>query len=91
MVRRREMAVVHPGVYVNHTGALSWDQRAWAAVLHYWPAALTGESALPDPRPNAAIQVAVATTRNVKKVPGVVVVARRTSTPGSDGCGVRPG
>jgi hypothetical protein len=77
MVRRRELAVVHPGVYVNHTGLLSWNQRAWAAVLHYWPAALARESALPSPLPGEPIQVAVATTRNVKRVPGVVV--RRTA------------
>jgi hypothetical protein len=46
MVRRREWAVVHPGVYVAHTGPLTWHQRAWAAVLLAWPAALGAESAL---------------------------------------------
>ena len=45
-LRRREWVQVHPGVYVNHTGPLSWRQRAWAAVLACWPAALDGESAL---------------------------------------------
>ncbi len=44
--RRRELAGVHPGVYVDHTGSLSWSQRAWAAVLFAWPAALCSESAL---------------------------------------------
>ena len=44
--RRRELAVVHTGVYVDHTGALSWRQRAWAGVLFAWPAALCSESAL---------------------------------------------
>ena len=46
LIRRRELAVVHPGIYVNHTGDPTWLQRSWAAVLHAWPAALSGESAL---------------------------------------------
>ncbi len=46
LVRRREWARVHPGVYVDHTGALTWQQRAWAAVLHAAPAALCAGSAL---------------------------------------------
>lgn len=45
-LRRRELARVHPGVFVNHTGDLTWRQRAWAAVLYYWPSALCGVSAL---------------------------------------------
>ena len=47
LVRRREWAVVHPGVYVAHTGPLPWQQRAWAAVLNAGPgAALCHVSAL---------------------------------------------
>lgn len=46
LVRRRELVRVHTGVYVDHTGELSWVQRAWAAVLFSWPAALCAESAL---------------------------------------------
>ena len=46
MVRRKEWARVHRGVYVDHTGPLDWWQRAWAAVLFYWPAALCADSAL---------------------------------------------
>ena len=46
LLRRREWAVVHPGVYADHTGALTWVQRAWAAVLTSWPAALCHDSAL---------------------------------------------
>ena len=46
MLRRREWARVHPGVYVAHTGPLSWPQRAWSAVLLVAPAALSGSSAL---------------------------------------------
>ncbi|QYJ03760.1 hypothetical protein KUV85_15745 [Nocardioides panacisoli] len=43
--RRRLLTTVHPGVYVDHTGPLTWLQRAWAAVLACWPAALRGASA----------------------------------------------
>lgn len=46
MLRRRDWKQVHPGIYVNHTGPLTWRQRAWAAVLACWPAALSGWSAL---------------------------------------------
>lgn len=46
MIRRREWTQVHPGVYINHTGPLTWHQRAWAAVLACWPAALDGWSAI---------------------------------------------
>lgn len=45
-LRRRAWAQVHPGVYVDHTGALTWLQRAWAAVLFAEPAALCHDSAL---------------------------------------------
>lgn len=45
-VRRREWVPVHPGVYVDHTGQLTWRQRAWAAILACWPAALDGWSAI---------------------------------------------
>ncbi len=43
--RRREWARVHEGVYVDHTGPLTWVQRAWAAVLFCEPAALRDASA----------------------------------------------
>src|SRR5688572_10603389 len=46
MVRRRELAAVHPGVYVDHTGVPSRSQRRWAAVLAVAPAALHRETAL---------------------------------------------
>lgn len=44
-LRRREWVAVYPGVYVEHTGPLTWQQRAWAAVLACSPAALYGASA----------------------------------------------
>lgn len=46
MVRQRALARIHPGVYVDHTGPPTWRQRAWAACLYHWPAALAGPSAL---------------------------------------------
>lgn len=46
LVRRRVWAAVHPGVYVDHTGPTTWQQRAWAAVLATEPSALFGSSAL---------------------------------------------
>ncbi|GAA2426390.1 hypothetical protein GCM10009856_41060 [Mycolicibacterium llatzerense] len=46
MLRRNEWARIHDGVYVNHTGSPSWQQRAWAAVLYAAPAALCLESAM---------------------------------------------
>ncbi len=45
-VERGLLVTVHPGVYVAHNGPLTWHQRAWAAVLLAWPAALHGVSAL---------------------------------------------
>ncbi|WP_410506972.1 type IV toxin-antitoxin system AbiEi family antitoxin domain-containing protein [[Mycobacterium] appelbergii] len=48
LLRRNEWARVHDGVYVHHTGPLTWLQRAWAAVLYAAPAALCLESALTD-------------------------------------------
>lgn len=77
MLRRRDLTVVHPGVYVNHTGPLTWVQRAWAAVLAHWPAALARESALPKPARNGPVHVAIDLRRTVRRVEGVV--AHRTA------------
>lgn len=77
LVRRRELVRVGPGVYVDHTGALTWPQKAWAAVLDLWPAALWGESALragdgPGRRgPEAPIHVAVDRNRSPAAPPAV--------------------
>lgn len=78
-VHRKDWARMHTGVYVNHTGDPTWRQRAWAAVLFYWPAALSHQSALgiaglrtttsgPD-----QIHVAVDQARRVTQLPGVAV------------------
>lgn len=82
-VRRREWVPVHPGVYVDHTGPLTWVQRAWAAVLTMWPAALSHDSAIRaadgpgrrDRRDTDVIHVAVARNR-VPRAPAGVVVHR---------------
>jgi hypothetical protein len=72
MLRRRELATVHPGVYVDHTGPLSRKQRGWAAVHALWPAALTRETALPlDDR--GVLHLAVHSNRTVQSPPGCVV------------------
>lgn len=70
-VRRKELRRVHKGVYVNHTGPLTWINRAWAAVLYYWPAALTHDSAVN--RAGDLIHVAIEAERRVDRLPGVRV------------------
>ena len=35
LLRRRELTQVYRGVYVNHTGRLSWTQRQWAGLLAF--------------------------------------------------------
>ena len=72
-VRRRELVVVHPGVYVDHTGPLTPAQRRWAAVLYAAPAALHLEHALPDPPLTGAVDVAIDWTRRVQTRPGIRV------------------
>ncbi|HJQ06280.1 MAG TPA: hypothetical protein VJ872_12585 [Nocardioides sp.] len=76
MLRRRELAVVHTGVYVNHTGRLTRAQAEWAAVLAFWPAALTEESALPG-HPIDVVIVAIDRTRRRQSLARVRV--RRTT------------
>ncbi|HWJ80958.1 MAG TPA: type IV toxin-antitoxin system AbiEi family antitoxin domain-containing protein [Nocardioides sp.] len=79
-LRRHEWTPVHPGVYVNHTGPQTWRQRAWAAVLACWPAALAGASARRahegPGRPGAddgPIEIVVAHSRRVTVPDGVRV------------------
>lgn len=45
-LRRREWVRLLPGVFVDHTGTPTWMQLAWAGVLRFWPAALSGASAV---------------------------------------------
>lgn len=70
LLRRNEWARVHDGVYVDHTGPLTWLQRAWAAVLYASPAALCLQSALADEGP--LIHVAVARQRAMLAEPAGV-------------------
>lgn len=81
LVRRRELVAVHPGVYVDHTGPPTWQQRAWSAVLLAWPAALHGASAIRADRGpgyraeegRAPVHVAIDHSRRVGSVPQVRV------------------
>ncbi|HET6168226.1 MAG TPA: hypothetical protein VFE07_15445 [Marmoricola sp.] len=79
-LRRREWVVVHEGVYVNHTGPLTWLQRAWSAVLFAWPAALCHRSSLratdgPGRRghDDDPIDIAIDRDRSVRAPEGIVV------------------
>jgi hypothetical protein len=80
--RRRELSMLHPGVYLAHTGDPTWTQRAWAGVLVCGTAALWGESALRahegrhsrSDAGEAALQVAVARARTIQNPPGVSVL-----------------
>lgn len=72
---RREWVTVHPGVYVTHTGPLTWLQRAWAAVLDAAPAVLSHQSAVQAVLHNGSgpIHISVDRRRRVTRRPGVVV------------------
>ena len=77
LLRRGELVVAVPGVYVEHNGPLTWQQRAWVAVLHAWPAALCLDSALRAAegpgrrdRDDTTIHVAVDGERRVSAAPG---------------------
>lgn len=89
LVRRRELAPLFPGTYVDHTGDPTWLQRAWGALLvcgahevdgRWDGAALAGTSALrvadgPERgKDGGPIVVAVPHDRRVKAPPGIVVV-----------------
>lgn len=77
-LRRRELVRFLPGVFLEHGGEPTWIQRAWAMVLNYAPAALTGMSALravagPGWRQHCdegPIHVAVDVSRTVRRVAG---------------------
>jgi hypothetical protein len=71
LVRRRELVRVHPRVYVDHTGPLTWRQRAWAAVLYAEPAALCLDSAAHTPDDAAPIDVAIEASRRLSIQPGI--------------------
>ena len=60
---------MHQRVYADHTGGLTWEQRAWAAVLYYWPAALTHRSCWE--RAGEVVHVAVDASRSPRPLDGV--------------------
>lgn len=74
-LRCRRWAPVFPGIYVNHTGPLTWEQRAWSAILDAEPAALSHSSALrdADASDSEPIHIIVDRTRLVTRRTGVVV------------------
>lgn len=87
MVRRKDLVQVHRGVYVDHTGQLTWLQRAWAAVMLCWPAALSHGSAMrahegpgrrvtADDGSDQDLHVAVDRDRRAPRVPAGIVVHR---------------
>ncbi|WP_084101646.1 hypothetical protein, partial [Nocardioides luteus] len=74
-LRRNELRRVHPRVYADHTGPLTWTQRAWAAVLYAEPAFLCWTS-LEQPRGrdlNDPIHVAIDKSRRVRPQEGLVI------------------
>ena len=81
-LRRREWARVHPGVYADHTGALSWTQGAWAAVLLLAPAAPTGVRVVRLPCFDDVTQLHLSPPR-VRIEPALLRVASRAH--GEDG------
>jgi hypothetical protein len=87
LVRRRELARLHPGVYVDHTGEPTWVQRAWGAVLVCGPAALSHGSALRavegpgSRRPETPIEVVVEHGRRPSPPDGIVVHRSRNLEP----------
>jgi hypothetical protein len=74
-VRRNQLRRVHPRVYINHTGPLTWEQRAWAAVLYAAPALLCrGSLEAPRGRDDGRpIHVAIDHSRKVMPQAGIVV------------------
>lgn len=77
-LRRRDLVTVHPGVYLTHTGAPTWSQRCWAAVLYAGRSALHLESALHQPGKGAAapagpVHVAIDWGRRVVPRSGICV------------------
>ena len=77
-LRSREWASLHRGVYVDHTGAPSWTQRAWGALLYHWPAALCHVSALrvhglapPGATSDEVVHVAVEAARRPRARDGI--------------------
>ncbi|GAA1159365.1 type IV toxin-antitoxin system AbiEi family antitoxin domain-containing protein [Nocardioides aquiterrae] len=85
LLRRRELVRVLPGVFVDHTGPLTWLQRAWVGTLYYAPAVLAGDSALRGAIAGwrcreHAIWIAIDESRRRDEVPGYRVCRVRGLT-----------
>jgi len=85
LLKQRHVSVLFPGVYVDHTGAPTWQQQAWGAVLYAWPAALAGRSAIRaaervhlDSTAPDVIEIAVDRRREIAEPPGLRVTRRTT-------------
>lgn len=73
-LRRKELRRVHPRVYVDHTGPMTWRQRAWAAVLYAEPAALCWTSLTEPPKDDGGpIHVAIDRSRKLRPRDGIVI------------------
>lgn len=79
-LRRGAWVQVHPGVYLTHTGPMTWLQRAWCAILASAPAALCDESALlvASGQSNRLggtdrIHIAIASGRRIAPKPGITL------------------
>lgn len=71
MLRRRDLVPLLPGVYVNHTGPPSREQRVIAAVLYAGRSALHLDTAIDHPSSNGLIHVAIDDSRRVRRQPGI--------------------
>ncbi len=71
LLRRRELVPVLPGVYVNHTGRPTREQRVIAAVLYAGHSALHLDTALDHPGSSGLIHVAIDASRRVRRQPGI--------------------
>lgn len=71
LIRRRGLRQVHSGVYVDHTGPLTLEQRIWAAVWACAPAVICGPTLLGPSPDDAVIHVAIDATRRLKPPVGV--------------------
>jgi hypothetical protein len=82
-VRTSQLQRVHAGVYVDFTGPLPWETRAWAAWLSCRAgAALTGGTAIRAhgvtmDHPDDTIHVALPHSRRIDPKAGVVVTRHR--------------
>lgn len=71
LLRRRVLVPLRPGVYVNHTGEPTREQRVIAAVLYAGRSALHLDTALDHPSSRGLIHVAIDARRRVRPQPGI--------------------